>query len=166
MKPIGLFYGSDGGNTEGIAEEIQKAFGDGVELFNVAKASKEQIASFDNIILACPTYGEGDLQSDWEDFLPTLSEDDFAGKTLALVGLGDQDGYGDTFCDALFLIYEKIAGKANLIGQTSTDGYDYEESKAIVDGKFVGLVLDQDNQDDLTSDRITQWVNDIKPLFA
>lgn len=165
MATIGLFYGSDGGNTENIANELKKALGD-VEVINIAKAKKEDFAKFQNIILATPTYGEGDLQSDWEDFLPELSADDFEGKTLAFVGLGDQDSYGDTFCDGMFHLYEKVASKAKVIGQTSTDGYEYEDSKSVVDGKFIGLVLDEDNQDDQTADRIAAWVDSIKSQFA
>ena len=164
MAKIGLFYGSDGGNTQRIAEEIAKAIGDAT-LVDVCKASKDDLAGYNNLILATPTYGSGELQSDWEDFLGNLSEDDFAGKTIALVGLGDQDTYSDTFCGGLAEIYNKASKKGKIIGQTSTDGYDYEESDAVVDGKFVGLVIDEDNQEDLTSDRIANWVKEIQGSF-
>ena len=35
-------------------------------------------------------------------------------------------------------------------------------SKAQIDDKFVGLVIDEDNQSDLTDERIKNWVNEIK----
>ena len=59
----------------------------------------------------------------------------------------------------------KDAG-ANLVGEVSTDGYTFEASDAVVDGKFVGLALDNDNQEDQTESRIDAWVEQIKPYFA
>lgn len=164
MKKVGIFYGSDSGNTQTICEKIASKLGD-AELIDVAKASKEQLQSFDNLILASSTYGSGDLQTDWEDFIGSLSEADFAGKTIALVGLGDQDTYSDTFCDSLYHLYDKAKG-GKIIGQTSVDGYTFDDSKAIEGGKFVGLAIDEDNQDDLTESRLETWVNEIKSQFA
>ncbi|EAH9105226.1 flavodoxin, partial [Campylobacter jejuni] len=50
--------------------------------------------------------------------------------------------------------------------EVSTDGYTFEASDAVVDGKFVGLALDNDNQEDQTESRIDAWVEQIKPYFA
>lgn len=166
MKKIGIFYGSDGGNTEGICQKIAKALGEeNTALFDVAKVKKEQILEFDNLILASSTYGSGDIQDDWDGMLSALLDSDFASKVVALVGVGDQDTYSDTFCDSLYHLYEKVK-QAKLIGETEPDGYDFSDSRAIVDGKFVGLALDEDNQDDLTDSRIEAWVKVIKPLFS
>lgn len=166
MKKIGIFYGSDSGNTQTVCEKIADKLGkENVELIDVAKASKDQLLGFDNLILASSTYGSGDLQTDWEDFIGSLEEGDFSGKTVALVGLGDQDTYSDTFCDALYHLYEKAKG-GKLIGQTSTDGYTFDDSKAVDGDRFVGLAIDEDNQDDLTEERIDSWVNQIKSNFA
>lgn len=165
MEKIGLFFGSDTGVTEDIVERIQNAFKQKeIQLHNIADSTKEDIEGYDKLILASSTWGEGDLQADWEEFEDTLQEIDFTGKTIAFVGLGDQDSYGDTFCNALGHFYEYTKG-ANIIGQTSTDGYEYEDSTAIVDGEFVGLILDEDNQSDLTDERIQTWVKDIEGLF-
>ncbi|PAF53419.1 flavodoxin [Helicobacter sp. 13S00482-2] len=166
MKKVGIFYGSDSGNTQTICEKIADKLGkENTELIDVAKASKDQLLGFDNLILASSTYGSGDLQTDWEDFIGSLDEADFSGKTVALVGLGDQDTYSDTFCDALYHLYDKAKG-GKLIGQTSTDGYTFDDSKGVDGGKFVGLAIDEDNQDDMTDSRIDAWVSQIKSNFA
>ncbi|MDU7693093.1 MAG: flavodoxin [Helicobacter sp.] len=165
MKKIGVFYGTDGGNTRDIIEQIADQIGkENVEIKDISKASKDEVLGFDNLILATPTYGAGDLQSDWDDIIGDFSESDFAGKTIALVGIGDQDSYSDTFADGISAIYA-VAKGGNVIGQTSTDGYEFDDSQSVVDGKFVGLILDQDNQDDLTDERIKNWVSDIKSKF-
>ncbi|MGK7929678.1 MAG: flavodoxin FldA, partial [Spirulina sp.] len=38
-------------------------------------------------------------------------------------------------------------------------------SKAVKNGKFVGLALDDDNESDKTSDRIQKWVTQLKSEF-
>lgn len=163
MAKIGLFYGSDNGDTENIAKKVAETLED-VDIFDVAKAKKEDLNAYTNLILATPTYGDGDLQDDWSDFLDTLSAEDFSNKTIAFIGLGDQDTYSETFCDGVFTIYEK-AKDAKIIGQTSLEGYSHEDSKAIIDGKFLGLMLDEVNQDDLTDARIKDWCDTIRDSF-
>lgn len=162
MSKVALIFGSDTGNTEDVAKRLVDILGnDKIDLIEVSQSSVEQLNSYEKLILATSTWGSGDLQVDWEDFEANLDEVAFKGKTVALLGLGDQDTYGDTFCDALALMYDKVKD-ANVIGFTSTDGYEYEDSTAIIDGKFMGLVIDEDNQDDLTDERLKAWAEQIK----
>ena len=161
MSKIGLFYGSDTGAMEEVSESIQNAFSKEIILHDISKSSKEDIEQYDKLILASSTWGDGDLQSDWEDFEANLEEIDLSSKTLALVGLGDQEGYGDTFCDALGHLYAYVKD-ATVVGFSDTDGYEFEESISVIDDKFVGLVLDEDNQSELTKDRIDSWVKDVE----
>lgn len=164
MKKIGLFYGSDGGTTQEVAEKIAQQLNN-VELHDVAKSNKETLKTYDYLILATPTYGSGDLQGDWEEFLGTLDSSDFAGKTVALVGLGDQESYEDTFCSGLYPIYDLAQKEGKIVGQTSFDGYTYADSKSVVNGAFVGLILDEANQEDLTQERIEKWCENLKAHF-
>jgi len=162
MSKIGLFYGSDTGNTESVAQRLIDVLGkENFDLIEVTNASADQVSSYEKIILATSTWGDGDLQSDWEDFVDTLDDVDFSSKTVALIGLGDAEGYEDTFCNALSLLHDKVKD-ATLVGQTSTDGYEYEDTTAVVDGKFLGLAIDEENQDDLTNERIENWAEQIK----
>lgn len=46
------------------------------------------------------------------------------------------------------------------------DGYDFNESKAVVDGKFLGLAIDEDNQSDMTELRVKSWVSQLKKEFS
>jgi len=162
MKKIGLIYGSSTGNTEDIVNKLANIIGtSNLDLKEVSTTSSEEISSYEKLILASSTWGAGDLQSDWEEFETQLDSVNFTDKTVALLGLGDQKRFGDTFCEALSLLYEKTR-EANIIGQTSTKGYDFEASKSVINGEFIGLALDEDNQDDLTTQRIESWVNQIK----
>ncbi len=164
MKTIGLFYGSETGNTENAASMIAAELGESnVDLYNIADADPQSLLSYENIILGAPTWGFGELQGDWEDFLPNFDQFDLSGKTVALFGLGDQENYSDVFLDAMGTIYSKVKERGGqVIGAWPTDSYEFTASTAVVDGNFVGLALDVDNQDDLTPDRISQWVSGIR----
>ncbi|MGA1932480.1 flavodoxin [Arcobacter sp. YIC-464] len=156
-----IFYTTSTGNSTEIANKIAEEL-NGIEVFDLS-SNLDKIAEYEKVIIGCSTWGDGELNDDFDEVWDEFSEVDFSGKTVALFSLGDQEGYGDTFADALGIIYEQVSQKgANVIGFTSTDGYDYDESKAEIDGKFAGLVIDEDNQDDLTDDRIKSWSEDIK----
>ena len=166
MKKIGLFYGTTGGRTTGVVDEFDFNLRDEVEIFDVANGI-EKIKEFDNLILVTPSYGFGELEAHWEAVIEDLKKIDLTDKTLALVGLGSQTTFGESFVGALEVLYKiiiKNGGK--IIGLTSTDGYHFEECEAIVEGKFMGLVLDEENQDDMTPDRIYEWLEVIKTEFS
>ncbi len=161
MAQIGLFFGSDEGNTEAVAQRIQQRLGEAlVEVHDIADITQLEFADYQYLILGIPTWDFGQIQSDWEEFWDDLAEIDFSGKTVALFGLGDQFGYGDYFLDAMGMLHDVIvANGARVVGQWSTDGYDFDASKALAaDGRhFVGLAIDEDQQEDLTAGRLNQW---------
>ena len=88
---------------------------------------------------------------------------DFSGVKFAIFGQGDQLGYPDTFQDGMGMVYEKMmnGGGTGKIGFTSTDGYDFDESKGVIDGMFCGLSLDEDNQGEMTDERVEEWCKQI-----
>jgi len=173
MGKIGIFFGSDTGNTRRVAKSIHKKLGDDADApVNVNKASVGDLLKYDALILGTPTLGDGELPGltsggsaeSWEEFLPQLKGVDLSGKVVALFGLGDQEGYGHEFVDALIFIYDQvIESGATVVGAWPTDGYSFEASKAVVDGEFVGLVIDHDNQKDLTEERVDEWLEIVKP---
>jgi len=55
---------------------------------------------------------------------------------------------------------------AAFIGFTSTEGYEFDRSKALLDDQFVGLVLDEDNQKELSEGRLSAWLEVIAPAWA
>lgn len=164
MAHIAIFYGSSTQNTEGVAERIKEALGSGneVELFDVASATAD-FAPYDLVIFGTSTWGLGDLQDDWDSFIGEVESADLSGKKVALFGLGDSSSYSDTFCDGMSKIYAAVKDKGiTLLGRTSTDGYTFDSSESVVDGQFVGLALDEDNESDQTDSRIALWVDELK----
>ena len=169
MSKIGLFFGSTTGKTEEAADMIQKEFGgdDVVTIHSISDASPDDFEGYNNIIIGCPTWDVGELQSDWESFQDELGNIDFEGKKVAYFGTGDQVGYAENFQDAIGILEEKISKKGGTtIGHWPTEGYEYKDSKAVKNGKFIGLALDEDNQSDLTEERIKEWVGQIRKDFG
>jgi flavodoxin I len=169
MTKVALFFGTQTGNTETVAELIQQHLGgeDIVTLHDVADASPSDFADYDCLIIGCPTWNIGELQSDWEGIYDDLDDMDFSGKKIAYFGAGDQVGYADNFQDAMGILEEKISGLGGLtVGYWSAEGYDFNESKALRDGKFVGLAIDEDNQSELTADRVEAWAKQLKSEFG
>ena len=170
MAKIGLFYGTQTGNTQAAAEFIQAQFGGEsvVDLNDMAEADADDFAGYECIIIGCPTWDIGGLQADWEAFYDDdLDNIDFSGKKVAYFAPGDQVGYADNFQDAIRILEEKISSLGGkTVGQWPTEGYDFDASKAVKNGQFVGLALDEDNQSELTESRITTWVAQLKIAFG
>lgn len=164
MKPTIVIYGSSTGTCQSIAETIASKLG--VEAIEAGSLTADVIASHDNLLLGTSTWGAGELQDDWYDGIKTLKSAGLSGKTVALFGCGDSESYPDTFCGGMKELYDaaKEAG-ANVLEGVSTDGYTFDESEAVVDGRFVGLALDDVNEDDKTEERIDAWLEAIKPAL-
>src|SRR6185436_14846050 len=144
MAKIGIFYGSTEGNTERVATRIQQLFGDDAELNNVNSTTADDMKPYPFLILACPTWEIGRLQEDWEGFIDEIEKVDYAGKKVTYVGVGDADGYPDTFLDAIGIIHDRIKDKgAVFVGAWPTSGYNFTASKAVLDGNFIGLGIDE-----------------------
>ncbi|WP_409422503.1 flavodoxin [Pseudaeromonas sp. ZJS20] len=174
MAKVGIFFGSDTGKTRKVAKMIHEAFGsDAVAApVNINKASIQDLLEYDALVLGTPTLGDGQLPGldcecqaeSWAEFVPELEGADLSGKTVALFGLGDQQGYPDAFVDALGELFDIVSDAgASVVGSWSSNGYEFNSSNALEGDDFVGLVLDQDNQPELTAERVATWVAAIKP---
>lgn len=170
MTKVGLFFGSDEGNSERIAYRIQKCLGDEVvDVFDIADVTQLEFTRYDKIILGIPTWDFGQIQSDWEEFWEDIAEVDFSGKTVALFGLGDQFGYADYFLDAMGMLHDVVIRQgAEIVGYWPTEGYEFSASKAEIPGKamFVGLAVDEDQQEHFTTERLNRWCAQIHTEFG
>lgn len=176
MTKIGIFFGTETGTTRLVAKKIHKKLGDQIadKPVNVNRISPQDLLQYDALILGTPSYGEGDipgrsvgcLEANWEEFLAQMQGADCAGKRVALFGLGAQERYADRFASSLLRLHDAFKGYgAEIVGGWSTDGYVFEHSAAVVDGQFVGLVIDQRTQGMLTDQRIDAWLAQVTPLL-
>lgn len=160
MKKIAVYYGSSTGTTSELAQRIAKAVGAEAHCFDVASADATDATQYDVLILGSSTWGIGELQDDWEGFLPNLAAQDLSGKAVALFGTGDADSYPDSFCEALALIKEALASTGcHFVGAYTPEGYSYDATRAEEGGKLIGLCVDDVNQSDLTEARMQTWLD-------
>jgi flavodoxin I len=159
MKAV--IYGSTTGNTEAAAEKIAAALG-GADVLSVSDTASADLDKYDVLIFGTSTWGIGDLQDDWEGNLDILEKIDYKGKKVGVFGLGDQEGYPDSFVDGMASLKAKISGVGGVLsGNWPVEGYNFDRSAAVEDGHFIGLALDEDNQPDQSDERIRTWVSQL-----
>ncbi len=161
MNKTIVIYGSSTGTCQELAEKIAGKLG--VEAINVQDLSADIVKENTNLILGTSTWGAGEMQDDWYDGIKVLQASDLAGKTIAIFGCGDCESYGDTFVGGMGELYNGIKDSgATFVGQVATDGYTFDDSDAVIDGEFIGLPLDEVNEDDKTDERIDNWLASFK----
>jgi flavodoxin I len=164
---IGIFYGSSTGNTEFAANKIKEKLAQkvsvDVEIADIAQVEVGSLVQYDFLILGSSTWSDGMLQDDWDAAYEDLDGLDFSGKKVAVFGLGDQFGFGDNYCNAIGILAKKFVELgAELVGRTeNNDSYDFEYSQGIEDGGWMGLALDEDNQSEMSEERISVWVDQL-----
>lgn len=167
MAKIGIFYGgSPKGSTHKTAQVIGDLFGeDQVTLHNVNEATQEDLERYNYLILGTSAWGIGEMHQDWERFIDVLTEAKIDDKKIALFGLGDQVEYPESFVDGMGTVFCRLPHKEKVVGFWPTKGYSFYFSSAEMDGHFVGLAIDEDSQPELTDERISKWVEQIKNEF-
>lgn len=159
-KKVVIAYATNRGNTKVVAEKLAEKI-KGAVVVNIADTPVSELSVYDYLILGTSTIGRGEMLKPWKDKADELKALDFAGKTVALFGLGNQAYHGDTFAEGVSHLYELLNGKVTIEGATSTEGYKFSESKSEVDGKFVGLVLDMDAEADAADTKIDNWLKSL-----
>lgn len=160
----GIFYGSTTGSTEQVANTLAQTLGIAADdIHNVGTTSATEAARYDTLLLGSSTWGCGDLQDDWYDFLDALSATDLTGKKVGLFGCGDSESYPDTFCGAIAQIYDALQNTGcTFIGAYEPTDYNVTDSDVCRDGLFVGLAIDEGDTDDKNQARIAAWCELIK----
>ena len=158
MSKTIVVYGSSTGTCESIAQTLGEKLG--ADVIDVAKLTVADVQGADNLVLGTSTWGAGEMQDDWYDGVKVLKEAGLSGKKVAVFGCGDSSSYSDTFCGGMKELYDaaKEAGATMVGDDVPTDGYTYDDSDSVVDGHFIGLALDDVNEDDKTESRIEAWI--------
>jgi flavodoxin I len=161
MSKTLVVYGSTTGSCEDYAGRIAEKID--AEVVNVSDIDTEKFNEYDHLILGTSTWGAGELQDDWYDGIEALKAANLQGKTVAIFGCGDAESYSDTFCGGMAEIYNTVKDSgAKIIGQVDASTYTFDDSEAVVDGQFVGLAIDVNEDDANINSRIENWTHGIK----
>jgi len=164
-EAVGIFFATQTGNTEAVATTIGEQAG--VEAGDVGEIEVGDLADYEGLIVGCPTWNTGADEyrsgTAWDDILDDIKGLDLKGKPVAIFGCGDSGSYGENFCDGIEELHETFkASGAKMVGYVDASNYEHEESKSVRGDKFLGLPLDQDNEEDQTEDRVKAWITQIK----
>ena len=157
MKWLGIFYSPAGGSVHRVAKMLKKKIGaDKVDMFCVNDIQAGKLLDYKNLILVCSSLGrstwEREQRDRWAKFFPGM-------RKISLT-------YPKNFVDGMGYMAELVTGLGGtLVGKTSTDGYVYEDSTAVIDDLFVGLPLDEDFEPEKTDARISKWLDMVLPEF-
>lgn len=168
MNKTAIIYSFNTKKTGKIASLVRETFNDpSIEMVNAEEITEELFLSFDQIIMGVPTWFDGELPNYWDEFVPALEDLDLKGKKIALFGLGDQKGYAENFLDGVGIMAEILEAQgATLVGFTSTEGYEFESSRARRNEQFTGLAIDYENQGSMNKQRVAAWVEQLKQEFV
>jgi flavodoxin I len=167
-----IFFATSTGKTEDVAQRLATFLGGSTNLRDVdALSSAEEFCAVDAMICCVPTWNTGadSLRSGtyWDSYVEDIPEISLPGKPVAILGLGDSSSYSDYFCDAMEELYRAFeAAGARMVGTVSTDGYTFNESKSVINGRFCGLPIDEDNEADLTDERLSAWARQLQQEMA
>ena len=139
-------------------------------MFYISEIPATRLLDYKNIIIVCSSLGrstwEREQRDQWAKFFPAMRKLSLRDRRVALVGLGDHVTYPANFVDGMGYMAELVTQLgAELVGKTSTDGYVFSGSAAIVDNLFVGLPLDEDYESEKTEPRLDKWLSLVLPEF-
>lgn len=168
-----LFFSPVGGNVNSVATKLGELIGTNkVDIIPVKEVQKEDVDRYKQIILIGSTVGTDHWSNDavpdeWPEFFKKIEDISFEEKKVAIVGLGNSFLYPSHFANDMAELYENIQKKnANIFGFVETKGYDFTDSDAVNDdGLFCGLPIDEDNEPELTPERLENWIQQLKADF-
>jgi len=174
MSKTAILYSPQGGSVNSVANKLGELIGnDKVETIPVNKVEKGDLSNYNNLILVGSTVGADHwdneiIVDEWAPFFPKIEGINFEEKKVAIVGLGNSVLYPSHFADGMAVLHEKaIAQNAQLFGKVDSKSYDFTDSEALDDeGFFCGLALDEDNEPELTTERLESWILLLKPDFG
>jgi len=173
MSKTAIFFSPEGGSVNKVADKLGALIGiDKVDVIPVKEAKTEDFDKNTKFIFVGSTVGADHwnnevIVDEWTAFFVKIREISLEKKIIAIVGLGNSVLYPSHFADGMATLYEKlIKQNAEILGKVDSKDYDFEDSEALDDeGFFCGLALDEDNEAELTTERLERWISILKPDF-
>jgi len=173
MKKTALLYSPKGGSVDQVAVKLGEVIGTNkVDLLPVSDVNKDELKKYTQIIFVGSTVGADHwsnetIEDEWLAFFRNAEDISFEDKKTAIVGLGNSVLYPEHFANGMAHLYKSITEKkAKVFGFVDSKGYSFTDSEALNDdGLFCGLPIDEDNEEDLTTERLEKWIDTLKADF-
>jgi len=173
MSKTAIFFSPQGGSVDRVAHTLSVLIGnDKVDILPVKEVETKDLNNYSKFILVGSTVGADHwdnevIVDEWTGFFSKIKEISLEKKKVAIVGLGNSVLYPSHFADGMATLHEKLSTQnAEILGKVDSKDYDFEDSEALDDeGFFCGLALDEDNEAELTTERLENWISILKPDF-
>jgi len=173
MSKTALFYSPEGGSVNRVTNKLGEMIGNNkVDIIPVKEVEKGDLHKYNKIILVGSTVGADHWNNEtvvdeWAEFFTKIKEISFENKKVAIVGLGNSVLYPSHFVDGMAALYERITKQnAKILGFVDAKDYHFTDSEAVNDdGFFCGLPIDEDNEAELTTERLEKWIFILKSDF-
>ena len=173
MNKTALLFSPEGGNVNSVTIKLGEVIGiKKVDIIPVREVVKGDIKEYNQIIFVGSTVGADHWSSEtvvdeWQEFFSKMDEISFEDKKVAIVGLGNSVLYPEHFADGMAHLYKTLTEKkAKILGFVDAKEYTFTDSEAVNDdGYFCGLPIDEDNEEELTAERLEKWISILKPDF-
>lgn len=165
---VGLYYATGSRATLRVAEMVSEELGEVcTRPMPIRAAEPTDLAKFRALILGAPSYlwSQGSVSALDFDYIEPPTDDirDLEGKAVAVFGTGDQVNYPRNFADAVGIVADKMEQRgAAIFGSRDTSPFSFRRSQAVRNGRFIGLVVDEDNEQDKTRERVRAWVAQLR----
>jgi len=189
-KRVGIFYSTQRDQRTPVVANVIAGI-KGLTATNVADTDGQfDFSEFDSIIVGAPTYNTDGAdhrsETEWDDWLyDVLPNIDVNGKNIAIFATGKgwyektkthddgttyttQSGYGDNFGDVMGELYDRFSEAGATMfgftdgGESAREEYNFDKSKAIRNGQFMGKMFDGKSQADENWARATSWVEQLE----
>lgn len=162
-EPIAVVYGSSGNKQMAeVLTLIEDAFGDGynIDFYPFENISIDRFKNYSNIIFGISANDKRWLNTYWDEVIETFDLLNLSDCCIALFAIDNQYDNSRKFGNLPGIIGRIIKEKeGKIIGTWPSASYDYQSSMAeLEDGRLIGLLIDEDNQSELTPKRIANWV--------
>ena len=121
--------------TESLAAKIAARTGVAqTDVRSVADASADEAEGYDLLLLGSSTWGCGELQDDWYDFLDALKRKALSGKRVALFGCGDSASYPESPSEHVALLEKAGLSRMDAIKAAAKE-------RSLSKGEFYKMLL-------------------------
>lgn len=120
MAKVKIVYASVGGNTHAVSQKVAdtlQSAGHEAVLQPVKLEKPEDSKDCDVLVLACPTYGQGELEQFFDRWVRAAKDTDFTDFPVAIIGLGEAKYDPDHVMEAAKILSKFMRGKqAKVLG--------------------------------------------------
>ncbi|MDC1107130.1 flavodoxin domain-containing protein [Prolixibacteraceae bacterium] len=165
---IAVLTSSQGKNTQKVVEKLKEFMPKSITLdsVDIDNSDGSELKKYKHLIMGVSTWFDGEIPYYWDEFLPSIEDQSFKSKKVAIYSLGDSKNYPDNFCDAIGILSEWLEKRgAKIIGYVPIDNYIFDTSYYLDNEQFKGLPIEYKVDGSDWEKKLANWSKQIIKEF-